>query len=138
MGANEESKVFIHSDDAIKRNLLESMKGDSNFGCSENTKSNSVDDLRFLLIVSEVEIVDTVDTINKECAHVLSKDLSESSVTIGVTKAKNLKCERCWIYCRTASQGRDLCDRCDDHIIKTDNLPDLINKQTNQSINKYL
>jgi isoleucyl-tRNA synthetase len=67
------------------------------------------EDLRALLILSQINIMEKEDI--KE-PYVSSEF---EGLTIGVTKARGQKCDRCWIYSETVgmNQGNPaICDRC--------------------------
>lgn len=128
IGAPQECKVFIHVDKNAKPELedrLRSMVGNGGEAISEPrySQTNSVDDLRFILMASEVYIVDALQVVQRNSNAVLSAAESSSGVTIGVGRASGLKCERCWYYSTSVGadvvgDGRsgeftDICARCE-------------------------
>lgn len=71
---------------------------------------NGVDELRYLLICSQVEVLETPDAI----AQLQHKQQSEEW-GIGITKADGEKCDRCWnysTYVGSSSGHPTICDRC--------------------------
>ena len=66
---------------------------------------------------SPAEVLSSCDTYKIESGD------SESGLTIGVTKAKGVKCDRCWYYSDSVGEDHehsDICLRCAD-VIRTDN-----------------
>ncbi len=71
---------------------------------------NGVDELRYLFITSQVELVDSAKALEE----VEYKSVSES-LNIGVVKADGEKCERCWNYSTLVgefSEHPTICERC--------------------------
>lgn len=101
-----------------------------------NATSNGVDELRYLFIVSQAELVDSAEpatacqfseafngdaaatpgaTATAAAATATAGDSSVGDFAVGVSRASGAKCARCWNYC--GSVGRDtghpeLCERC--------------------------
>jgi isoleucyl-tRNA synthetase len=100
--------------------VLEKYRGDSDF-LSNGHSTNEVDDLRFVLIVSKVTLVDSEAEVVSKCPsyHVLNAS-SESKITVGVKLSDGKKCERCWYYSDTVKENEkhdphehsDICPRC--------------------------
>jgi len=70
---------------------------------------NHLEDLRALLIVSQVQLVDE-KAIGKPY---LSEEIK--GLAVGVEKARGVKCERCWIYSESVGLNKEhpaVCDRC--------------------------
>ncbi len=70
---------------------------------------NHSEDLRALLIVSQLQLVAELDIVNPYRSEEIK------GLTVGVEKARGVKCERCWIY--SESVGTDkahptVCGRC--------------------------
>jgi len=73
--------------------------------------SNGVDELRYLFLASQVELLDTPDALQE----LQYKSVSESG-GVGITKAEGQKCDRCWNYSLSVGLSQQhplLCDRCD-------------------------
>jgi isoleucyl-tRNA synthetase len=114
MGASVEAKIFLHCDDEKLKDFLSRMIDRSHSLVSTDT--NCVDDLRFVFLTSQVELVESADQV-KRLTHEYYVDSSSSisGLTVGVTPADGLRCERCWYYCSTVgkqSHNSDLCSRC--------------------------
>ena len=106
IGSSLEAKVLLLAEDPLSQKLLTSLNPkDSLAG------SNQVDELRYLFLCSQVEIVESKVTI---------ESATYKSEQIAVVLAEGQKCERCWNYSlRVGSFESDpsLCDRCYDAII---------------------
>lgn len=127
VGAAMECSVYLHaSDPQWAASLAQLNLGDA-FADSSVRKlgssTNTVDDLRFLLMVSQVHLVDSADAVAAACPqHLLTADQTESKVTIGVAKAAGKKCQRCWYYSDTVGHDHvhgEVCLRCAE-VVKTD------------------
>ncbi|MCX5845432.1 MAG: isoleucine--tRNA ligase [Deltaproteobacteria bacterium] len=67
------------------------------------------EDLKTLLILSQINIVE------KEAIKDAYVSSEFEGLTIGVTKARGQKCDRCWIYSETVGMNQEypaICDRC--------------------------
>ena len=111
IGASLEAKVVVHSTDPQLSAAL----------AKYASETNEVDDLRYVLLVSGVEVVGSADeATSKGTLAALTEplpDLSEdSTVTIGIAKADGAKCERCWNYYTELSDTKadypSVCERC--------------------------
>ena len=136
IGSSQECEVFLcviqdsvtFTDEKISslREMIKKVDPFSEYNSSD--LSSSVDDLRFIFLVSQVHIVESVDEIMSNCSKYHLKNLngeSETGVVIGVRKAEGNKCNRCWYYSKTVEDNseevifdktdrRDLCSRCFD------------------------
>jgi isoleucyl-tRNA synthetase len=68
-----------------------------------------LDDLKALLIVSEIAIVKE-DIVKDPCA-----SSGFAGLTIGVRKTRGKKCDRCWVYSETVGVNAEhltICERC--------------------------
>jgi isoleucyl-tRNA synthetase len=75
-------------------------------------KSNGVDELRYLFLASQVELIDDPSKIKG-----LPHQTTSESGNIGVVTAEGAKCDRCWNYSPTIGQNSEhplVCDRCVD------------------------
>ena len=103
--ASRRDKVIGHSlDSIIKLELPEDIK---------KIVGQYTDDLKFIFIVSKVELVDILNNSDK----VYISD-SLPGVKIFTERHPGQKCERCWHYFETTSntQGNITCQRCQDHL----------------------
>jgi isoleucyl-tRNA synthetase len=124
IGSSLDARVLVHVSSEALRSSLVAMDG----------KKNGVDDLRYLFIVSQGELVADAslaklapysETYPLEPGASPS-DAAESSVTVGVARASGAKCARCWNYSEqvsstsqaAASGHPELCERCGPVITK--------------------
>ena len=66
VGSSQETQVYLYAEDSFVKSCLLAFRGDDDFlsaGCS----TNEVDDLRFILLVSRVTIVDDPEEILRGC-----------------------------------------------------------------------
>jgi isoleucyl-tRNA synthetase len=69
-----------------------------------------VDELRYLFLASQVELVETAETA-KNAPYYTETDL----VTVGIVEADGEKCDRCWNYSTQVGTFEDhptICERC--------------------------
>ena len=72
--------------------------------------TNGVDELRYLLISSQVELVDSPAALEE-----LQYKGQSETLLIGVVKADGTKCDRCWnysVHVGESSLHPLLCERC--------------------------
>ncbi len=72
--------------------------------------SNHVDEMRYLFLVSQVEVLDSPERL----ASVEYRSES-SAFGIGITDAEGKKCDRCWNYSTHVGDSTEdptICDRC--------------------------
>jgi isoleucyl-tRNA synthetase len=77
---------------------------------TDSRHSNGVDELRYLFLASQVEILDSTDALRE----VQYKSQSDG-LSVGVVKAEGEKCDRCWNYSGYVGKSAEhplLCDRC--------------------------
>ncbi|MFZ9739510.1 MAG: CAAD domain-containing protein, partial [Prochlorotrichaceae cyanobacterium] len=73
-------------------------------------ESNAVDELRYLFLASQVELIDSTDPLEA-----LTHKLVTEEIGVGMVKAEGCKCDRCWNYSVFVGQfvnHPDLCERC--------------------------
>lgn len=95
---------------------------------TRSQSTNGVDDLRFLFMVSQVDIVDTVEDLESACPQFNLKaegleavGIASDALTVGVTTAAGKKCDRCWYYSDNVGHSHnhpEICLRCADVIEK--------------------
>ncbi len=103
IGSSLEARVLLHvADEALKQRLAgmnpESLAGDG------------VDELRYLFLVSGVELVDSVEPIAA-----LEYKAELEGFAIGVADAEGKKCDRCWNYSTKVGESAEdptVCERC--------------------------
>jgi isoleucyl-tRNA synthetase len=92
--------------------------------------ANRVDDLRLMLLVSQVDFLPSAAEVEARCpefhastavsevaGEVAGAGAGGSCITVGVARAAGHKCERCWYYSETVGADAthsDLCGRCAD------------------------
>jgi isoleucyl-tRNA synthetase len=105
IGASLESKVLLYVTDAELRSILAQMNP------TESNMQTGVDELRYLFLASQVELVDSPEPITA-----LQYQLQGEVALVGVTTADGHKCDRCWNYSTsvgTSEKHSELCDRCE-------------------------
>ncbi|MBD1935764.1 isoleucine--tRNA ligase [Microcoleus sp. FACHB-68] len=104
IGSSLEAKVLLYVADAELRRQMQTINPDSLDG-------NGVDELRYLFISSEVELLDSPASLEG----VQYKSQSEA-LGIGVVKADGEKCDRCWNYSTHVGESTEhplICERCE-------------------------
>jgi isoleucyl-tRNA synthetase len=107
IGASLEAKVLLYIEDKEWRNKL------SSFNVSDSLQGNCVDELRYFLLASQVELVDSTDAI-------IQAQYKSETGHIAVVKADGEKCDRCWNYSIHVGEFKDdptICDRCDQALV---------------------
>ena len=125
IGASMEAAAYVYvpDEESAKRAFLERLDGDVGL-ISPPIKTNGVDELRTVLMMSQINLVDRPEDVIEHCleAHQVLATNALSGIMVGVTKAKGHKCERCWFYDKEIGSssdrkhGDDLCQRCDEAI----------------------
>ncbi|MGB5900578.1 MAG: CAAD domain-containing protein [Geitlerinemataceae cyanobacterium] len=72
--------------------------------------TNGVDELRYLFIGSQVELIDSPEKLEG-----LTHSQTSETLGIGVVKAEGKKCDRCWNYSTSVGKSSEhptVCDRC--------------------------
>jgi isoleucyl-tRNA synthetase len=104
IGSSLEAKVLLYVSDQDLKKQLET------FNPNDTLTGNQVDELRYLVLASQVELVDSLETI-KTADYQSESDL----VSVGVIKAEGEKCDRCWNYSTKVGEFKDdptICERC--------------------------
>ena len=120
VGASLDAAAVIYAPDEKARQILDSVDGDVNL-VYPPVKSNGVDDLRTTLMLSQVELVDSIDDVTSVCdeQYVTTSD-TLSGCVVGVKKASGEKCGRCWFYDDQVGKlglpHGDICQRCNEAI----------------------
>ena len=106
IGSSLEAKVLLYVADVDLRQTLKAM----NPADAIAADSLHVDELRYLFLVSQVEVLDAPDRLTA------AKYRSEADdIGIGVVDADGEKCDRCWNYSTQVGQSAEhptICDRC--------------------------
>ncbi|EDX86275.1 isoleucyl-tRNA synthetase [Synechococcus sp. PCC 7335] len=114
IGSSLEAKLLLYTNDDILRNTLMDMNSADSltaYSTAPSTpQSNHVDELRYLFLVSQVELLDSLDQLTGA-----KYQVEVNGLTIGVVNADGEKCDRCWNYSThvgESSEDPTICDRC--------------------------
>ncbi|MEM8613385.1 MAG: isoleucine--tRNA ligase [Cyanobacteria bacterium P01_H01_bin.105] len=106
IGSSLQAKALIYVADAQLREQLKAMNPSDAIAPG----SSHVDEARYLFLVSQVEILDSVDRLKD------IKYRSESDTFgIGIVDADGKKCDRCWNYSTHVGESAEhetICERC--------------------------
>jgi isoleucyl-tRNA synthetase len=109
IGSSLEAKVLLYVSDLELRKKLQS------FNPNSIDQSNGVDELRYLFLVSQVELVDFSLKEAEQDIKLAQFLGAEKITTIDVVKAEGEKCDRCWNYSTHVGESAEhplLCERC--------------------------
>mmetsp|Transcript_30133 Transcript_30133/g.44524 ORF Transcript_30133/g.44524 Transcript_30133/m.44524 type:complete len:179 (+) Transcript_30133:255-791(+) len=115
VGASLEAAAYVYIPKEEQAAILTKLVGDDDL-IHPPVKTNAVDELRTVLMLSQVHLVDLPDAISESCEEEYISTNKESGIVVGVTKAKGTKCARCWFYGEEVEEG-GVCERCS-HAIK--------------------
>lgn len=104
IGSSLEAKVLLWVESEGLRDQLAAMNPQQSLG------SNGVDELRYLFLTSQVELLATPAGLEGIQYQSLTEDRG-----IGVVTAEGQKCDRCWNYSETVGRSAEhpvICDRC--------------------------
>ncbi len=103
IGSSLEAKVLLYINNEQLRASVKTLNPD---------KGNGIDELRYLFITSQVEVLDTPAALEG-----LKYNLQSDTWGIGVVNADGEKCDRCWNYSVHVGESKEhplLCERCVD------------------------
>ncbi len=106
IGASLEAKLLLYVADDSLRDQLSKFNPVSSLG----DDTNGVDELRYLFITSQVELLDGVDRLQG-----LKYSFESEPLGVGVVDADGHKCDRCWNYSPSVGAIEEhplACDRC--------------------------
>ncbi|MDB9525668.1 isoleucine--tRNA ligase [Oscillatoria sp. CS-180] len=106
IGSSLEAKVLLYVADADLRQTLRAMNPENSIA----SDSIHVDELRYLFLVSQVDILDTPDRL----ANVKYRSETDH-LGVGVVDANGEKCDRCWNYSTHVGESPEhptICERC--------------------------
>ena len=106
IGSSLQAKLKLLVEDADLRSKLAAM----NPAESTAQGSNQVDELRYLFLVSQVEIVESASDLQGA-----KYSGQTAGVTIAVVDADGEKCDRCWNYSTHVGESKEhpaICERC--------------------------
>jgi isoleucyl-tRNA synthetase len=101
IGSSLEAKVLLHIPHQQLREAITAFNP---------VQGNGIDELRYLFLTSQVEIVDSPDKLADVKYTATTEDW-----TIGVVNADGQKCDRCWNYSTHVGESEEhplLCERC--------------------------
>ncbi|NEP54613.1 MAG: class I tRNA ligase family protein, partial [Moorea sp. SIO3C2] len=104
IGSSLDAKVLLYVKDQQLKQRLEAMNP------SDSLSGNQVDELRYLLLASQVELVDSLEAIQTA-----TYSAESETIALGVVNAEGLKCDRCWNYgskVGTIAEHPTICERC--------------------------
>ncbi|MBW4418051.1 MAG: isoleucine--tRNA ligase [Myxacorys californica WJT36-NPBG1] len=104
IGSSLEAKLLLFVADSGLRQKLQA------FNPADSLSGNRVDELRYLFLTSQVELLDSADQLEGVKYAVRTEALG-----IGVVDADGEKCDRCWNYSTHVGKSVEhplLCDRC--------------------------
>jgi isoleucyl-tRNA synthetase len=105
IGSSLEAKVLLYADEELRQQLAT-----MNPATTTLKQNNGVDQLRYLLICSQVELLETPEPLKQ-----LDYKQEADHLGIGVVKADGEKCDRCWNYSVHVGESEEdstLCERC--------------------------
>ncbi|NER31491.1 MAG: isoleucine--tRNA ligase, partial [Symploca sp. SIO1C4] len=104
IGSSLEAKVLLYVPDIDLRRQLQALNRE------DSLSGNRVDELRYLFLASQVEVLDSPEAIGK-----LDYNSESEAIAVGIVKADGEKCDRCWNYSTHVGELKDhpsLCERC--------------------------
>ncbi len=104
IGSSLEAKVLLYVTDAELRQRLQAINP------ADSLSGNGVDELRYLLLASQVEVLETPDALAG-----LKYQSQADALGVGVTDASGKKCDRCWNYSTQVGESTEqslICERC--------------------------
>lgn len=104
IGSSLEAKVLLYAVDPELRQQLQGMNP------NDSLAGNGVDELRYLFLTSQVELLDSPEPLSK-----LTYSSQSDTLGVGVADADGEKCDRCWNYSTHVGESTEhplLCERC--------------------------
>jgi isoleucyl-tRNA synthetase len=101
IGSSLEAKVLLYIANEQLRASVKSL---------DTTSNNGVDQLRYLFITSQAQMLDTPEKLQG-----LKYNLQTDTWGIGVVEAEGQKCDRCWNYSTHVGENKEhplICERC--------------------------
>jgi isoleucyl-tRNA synthetase len=106
IGSSLDAKVLLYVADEELKNTL------ATFNIPDSLTGNRVDELRYLFLASQVELLDSMESVNSAT---YKSESEGGKIAVAVVKAEGEKCDRCWNYSATVGTFPDdptICDRC--------------------------
>ncbi|XGV94880.1 MAG: isoleucine--tRNA ligase [Leptolyngbya sp. BL-A-14] len=104
IGSSLEAKLLLYTADAQLKQTLQALNP------ADSLSGNGVDELRYLFLTSQVELLDSPELLNG-----LKYSAQTNALQIGVVDADGKKCDRCWNYSTHVGESAEhplLCERC--------------------------
>ncbi|HEY9640081.1 MAG TPA: isoleucine--tRNA ligase [Coleofasciculaceae cyanobacterium] len=104
IGSSLEAKVLLYVSDLQLKQTLQAMNP------ANSLSGNQVDELRYLFLTSQVEILESPDRLSG-----LTYQSQSDALGVGVVDAEGTKCDRCWNYSIHVGESAAhplLCERC--------------------------
>ncbi|MFN6570120.1 isoleucine--tRNA ligase [Dendronalium sp. ChiSLP03b] len=101
IGSSLEAKALLYINDEQLRSSIKALNPD---------KGNGIDELRYLFLTSQVELLDSPDKLQG-----VKYNLQSDTWGIGVVNADGEKCDRCWNYSTHVGESAEhplICERC--------------------------
>ncbi|MGY6529192.1 MAG: zinc finger domain-containing protein [Cyanobacterium sp.] len=114
IGASLEAKVLVYDTTGTLADTLASLNPDDALN-----EGNKVDELRYLLLVSQVELVSDESALD-ESEYRGEITLTDTTLKVAVVNAEGRKCDRCWNYSNSVGTFVDeplICDRCKEALV---------------------
>jgi isoleucyl-tRNA synthetase len=106
IGASLDAKVLLYVPDVELRQQLQALNPTDSL-----SDGNHVDEVRYLLLASQVELLDSPDILQG-----LKYSVQSDALGVGVDKADGEKCDRCWnysVHVGELTEHPTLCERCE-------------------------
>jgi len=108
IGASLEAKLYLHTSDDVLASAVSKYYGGEG--------GNQVDDLRYILLCSDVEVAKSKEEVTSALVSTLASASNEAlQLTVGLAPAPGKKCERCWYFSRDVGGSKfypGTCERC--------------------------
>jgi isoleucyl-tRNA synthetase len=104
IGSSLEAKLLLFVPDTNLRQKLHTLNP------ADSLSGNRVDELRYLFLTSQVELLDSLNNLQD-----LKYSAQSETLGIGVMDAEGEKCDRCWNYSTHIGESKEhplLCERC--------------------------
>lgn len=106
IGSSWEAKVLLYTSDQELINRLETLNP------TDSLTGNRVDELRYLFLSSQVELV-----ASSEVIQAVDYRSESETISVGIVKAVGHKCDRCWNYSTHVGEFPEdptICERCNE------------------------
>jgi isoleucyl-tRNA synthetase len=101
IGSSLEAKVLLYVKDEQLRSSVKALNP---------SVGNGIDELRYLFLTSQVELLDSTEKLQD-----VKYNLQSDSWGIGIVNADGKKCDRCWNYSTHVGESAEhplICERC--------------------------